>query len=81
MLIREFEGKISFHSRPERNHSNPVYETSAGGSYVEAALSSIGVSSELLVNNVAERLRNDMKSIKSVSWPPKVERRKNSHLS
>ena len=38
---------------------------SAGGLYVEAAaLSSIGVSSEQLVCNVAERLRENIKSVK-----------------
>ena len=42
-------------------------------SYVEAALSSIGVSSEQLVDNVAKRLRDDMKSIKPVPWPPRIE--------
>ncbi len=73
ILIREFAGKIGFHSRPLRNHSDLVYDTSGGGSYVEAALSSISVSSEQLVHNVAERLRDDIKSIKLVAWPPRVE--------
>lgn len=45
ILIREFEDKIGFHSRPQKNHSDLVYDTSGSGSYVEAALSSIGVSS------------------------------------
>ncbi len=44
-----------------------------GGSYVEAALSSVGVSSEQLVHNVAEQLRDDIKSVKPVPWPPRVE--------
>ena len=73
ILIQEFEGKIGFQSRPQRNHSELVYDTSGGGSYVEAALSSIGVSSEQLVCNVAQRLRDDIKSIKLISWPPRVE--------
>ena len=63
ILNREFEGNIGFHSRPLRNQSDPVYDTSGGGSYVEAALSSIGVSSEQLVCNVAGRLREDLRSI------------------
>ena len=41
--------------------------------YVKAALSSIVVSSEQLVPNVAERLRDDVKSVKLVPWPPRVE--------
>ena len=43
------------------------------GSYVEAALSSIGISTEQLIHNVAERLREDIKQIKLVLWPPRVE--------
>ncbi|CAB1439848.1 unnamed protein product [Pleuronectes platessa] len=64
ILTREFGGKIGFNSRPQRNQSDLVYDTCGGGTYVEAALSSIGVSSEQLVHNVAERLRDDVKSIK-----------------
>ncbi|CAB1416359.1 unnamed protein product [Pleuronectes platessa] len=73
ILTREFGGKIGFNSRPQRNQSDLVYDTCGGGTYVEAALSSIGVSSEQLVHNVAERLRDDVKSIKLVPWPPRVE--------
>ena len=49
ILIREFQGKIGFHSRPQKSLSEIVYDTSGGGSYVELALSSIGISSEQLV--------------------------------
>jgi len=41
--------------------------------YIEAALSSIGVSSEQLVLNVAEQIRNDVKSTTVLRWPPRVE--------
>ena len=73
ILTREFEGKIGFHSRPYRNQSDLVYDTSGGGSYVEAALSSIGVSSEQLVHNVAKRLRGEVQSTKLLAWPPTVK--------
>ena len=43
ILRREFKGRICFHSRPERNYSELVYDVCGGGSYVEAALSSIGI--------------------------------------
>ncbi|KAL8608985.1 hypothetical protein ACOMHN_050452 [Nucella lapillus] len=55
------------------NQSDLVYDTSGGGSYIEAALSSIGVSSEQLVSNVAKRLKEDIKSIKLITWQPRVE--------
>ena len=54
-------------------HSDLVYDKCGGGTYVEAALSSIDVSSEQLIHNVAERLRDDVMSIKLVPWPPRVE--------
>ena len=50
------------------NHSDLVYDTFASGSYVEAALSSIGVGSEQLVHNVAVS-----DSVPLVPWPTRVE--------
>ena len=73
ILTREFEDRIGFHSRPQMNHSDQVFDTSGSGLYVEAALSSIGVSSEQLVHNVAIRLRDDIKSVQLVPCPPRVE--------
>ena len=73
ILTREFDSRIGFHSRQQRNHSDLVYDMSGGGSYIEAALSSIDISSEQLVQNVARRLRDDTTSIKHVPWPPRVE--------
>ena len=73
ILIREFQGKIGFHPSFQWNWSELVYDTTRGGSYVEAALSSIGVSSEQLVRNVAKWLRVDINSVKHVPWPSRVE--------
>jgi len=72
ILTREFQGKIGFHSRPQKNQSDVVYDTSGSGSYVEAALSSIGISSEQLVSNVSERLNDDVQAIQVIQWPPVV---------
>ena len=73
ILTREFQGKIGFHPSSQWNRSELVYDTTGGGSYVEAALSSIGVSSEQLMRNVAKRLRDDINSVKHVPWPPRVD--------
>lgn len=73
ILIREFQDKIGFHSHPQKSLSEIAYDTSVGGSYVELALSSIDIGSEQLVCNVAERFRDDIKSVELVSWPPRVE--------
>ncbi len=55
ILTREFDSRIGFYSRQQMNHSDLVYDMSGGGSYIEAALSSIDISSEQLVQNVARR--------------------------
>jgi len=38
--------RIGFYSHPQKNLSELVYDTSGSGSYVEAALFSIGISNE-----------------------------------
>ena len=48
--------RIGFYSCPQKNLSELVYDASRSGSYVEAALFSIGVSNEQLVQNMAEQL-------------------------
>ena len=73
ILSHEFEGMIGFQSCLQRKQSDLVYDISGGGSYVEAALSAIGVSSEQLVQNVAKRIKDDVKSIKLISWPAQIE--------
>jgi len=57
LLQKEFGDSIGFHQRNQKNVSELVYDTSAGGTYVEAALSSLGVSNEQLIMNVAKRLK------------------------
>ena len=49
ILTREFESKIGFYSCPQKNLSELVYDASRSGLYVEAALFTIGISNEQLV--------------------------------
>ncbi|MES9882370.1 MAG: hypothetical protein ABW185_15975 [Sedimenticola sp.] len=72
LLVREFGVGIGFHTRPQKNQSEVVYDTGGCDSYVEAALSSLGVSNQLLVQNMAGRVRNEVKNTKTVTWPPQV---------
>ena len=69
ILVRESDWKIDFQSRPQMTRCDLVYAKCGGDTCVEAALSSIDVSSE----HVAVRLRDDIMSIKLVPWPPRVE--------
>ena len=70
LLIREYESRIGFHQRAQKNLSEVVYDTNGGGSYIEAALSSLGISDENLVNNCAKRIVHDVKeNTEPLSWP------------
>lgn len=69
-LIKEFGDDIAFHERRQKNASELVYDTRGAGSYLEAAISSLGVSDDQLVKNVAGRLRDQIIKTKTVPWPP-----------
>jgi len=73
MLQKEFGENIGFHDRHRKNESTLVYDTSAGGSYTEAAIYSLGVSDDQLLNNVARRMKDALASIPEMAWPPSVE--------
>ena len=73
ILIKEFKNSIGFHARPQRNVSELVYDTSAGGSYIEAAITSMGVSDEQLMSNLMKRLIEEVKAVGTVPWPPSVD--------
>ena len=42
ILVKEFGDDIAFHDRSQKNASELVYDTRAAGSYLEAAMSSLG---------------------------------------
>ena len=72
MLHNEFPTTTGFHDRFHKNQSTIVYNTSAGGSYVEAAIHSWGISDEQLLNNVARRLKNKLNGQTGLAWPPHI---------
>ena len=69
MLIKEFGDCIAFYECPQQNLSDIVYDNNAAGSYVEAALLSLGISDDQLFKNVASRLNNDIHNSKTMPWP------------
>eukprot|EP00794_Sanderia_malayensis_P017851 gene17851-19634_t len=73
MLQKEFDDKIGFHNRYHKNMSTIVYDTSSGGSFIEAAMYSWGVDDEQLLNTVARRLKNNFAGDARMSWPPRVD--------
>ena len=73
MVEKEFKNKIGFHERFVKNTTTIVHNASAGESYIEAAINSLGVNNEQLLNTVARRLKEKLKRNASIDWPPHVE--------
>ena len=72
ILKREYGDKIAFYSREERNQSDIAYDNTAAGSYVEAAILSLGISNDQLLKNVVSRLHEDVLKTEPVKWPPLI---------
>ena len=68
LLIREFGDDIGFYEKKQRNASELVYDKKAAGTYVEAALLSLGISDEQLLRNVASRIRDDTLKSDKINW-------------
>ncbi|KAI4824681.1 hypothetical protein KUCAC02_013179 [Chaenocephalus aceratus] len=48
-----------------------VYDVGGGGDYIEAAISSLGISDEQLLQNLSQRL--SAKDTTTVHWPPRID--------
>ena len=72
ILINEFQEDIGFHRRSRLNESELVYDQKGAATYVEAAVSSLGISDDQLVKNVAVRLKEQVEATDTVPWPPYV---------
>ncbi|CAB3995671.1 Hypothetical predicted protein [Paramuricea clavata] len=73
LLINEYQDTIGFKERSEVNKSMWVYDVGGGGNYIEAAISSFGISDEQLLQNVIQRLSKKIKDTSSVPWPPRID--------
>lgn len=65
LLINEYQDTIGFKERSEMNKSVWVYDVGGGGNYIEAAISSFGISYEQLLQNVVQRLSKKIKDLLS----------------
>ena len=74
LLIKEYGDTIGFKERNELNKSDLVYDVAGGGDYIEAAISSLGITDEQLLRNLAPRLTKEIKATSRVHWPPQIER-------
>ena len=73
ILEKEFGASIGFHRRYQANQSIIVYDKSAGGDFIEAAINAWGIDDELLLQNTAKRLREKFSTQVPYSWPPGAE--------
>ncbi|KAL8608806.1 hypothetical protein ACOMHN_059488 [Nucella lapillus] len=73
LLIKEYQGKIGFKEISQKNKSPWVYDVGGGGDYIAAAISSLGISDEQLLQNLAPRLSKKIKDTPTVPWPPRMD--------
>ncbi|KAK1894270.1 putative fatty-acid--CoA ligase fadD25 [Dissostichus eleginoides] len=73
LLINEYQETIGFKERNQMNMSQWVYDVGGGGDYIEAAISSLGISDEQLLQNLAQRLSKKIKDTTTVPWPPHID--------
>ncbi len=72
LLVKEFGGKIGFHQRYRKNESTLVYDTSAGRTYLEAAINAWGVDAEQLIYAAARCLKEELADVPEMNWPPDI---------
>ena len=70
--MREFGGGIGYYVSPQKNWCEVVYDPSGSGSYIEAAVSLLRISTEQQIKTVASRLRDEIIQTVKVPWPPLV---------
>ena len=73
ILTKEYGQSIGFKERPQKNQSEWVYDVAGGGSYIDAAIHSTGISDEKLMENLCGRLHAKIKAAKRVPWPPRID--------
>ena len=73
MLEREFQDTIGFHIRYQKNESSLLYDTAGGGSYIEAAINSWGITEEQLLNTAAHRIKESVSRETPMYWPPHID--------
>ena len=73
ILHPEFDEQIGFHNRYQKNESTLVFDCNKGGTFIEGAINSWGVTNEQLLNTVARRLKDKFSTDLEMPWPPSVE--------
>ena len=62
LLIKEYQERIGFKERHERNMSNWVYDVCGGSDYIESVMYSLKITDEQLLQNAARRLSKKLKA-------------------
>lgn len=69
MLEKEVGDRFGFRVRFQKNQSTIVYDVSNGGSFIEVAINTWGVSEDNLIKYVARRLQSSWKESTPLSCP------------
>jgi len=73
LLIQEYQDRIGFKERPEKNRSDWVFDVCGGGDYIDSVIRSLHISDDQLVQNTARRLSKKVKATSRIEWPPRVD--------
>ena len=68
LLIREYGDSIGFHVQHQKNELEAVYGKRNSSSYVEAAISCMGITDETLIKGCAKGLVRKVKEKDPISW-------------
>ena len=71
MRILEYGDSTGFHVRHQKNESEVEYDKRNSSSFIEAAISCMGITDETLIKVCTKTLVRKVKE-NSVSWPPKI---------
>ena len=72
LIQKQFGDDVGFHLWHQRNQCAVVYDNRAGGSYIDAAIYSWGVSDKRLLETVAGRLNDRLRDNLGMKWLPNI---------
>ena len=72
ILMKEFTNDTGFHKSCHNKNSELIYDTRGADSYLEAAMSSLGVDTLTLLWNISQHLNDEIKNTDTVPWPPYI---------
>ena len=72
-IVKEYKDKIGFKERSNPTMREWVYDVWGGSEYIEATMSVLHISEELLIRHLAPQLSEKIKGTRTVPWPPHID--------